>query len=383
MEALYSIEGARSWSRLAGRIEGRRVLVRSDLNRPFEARLEAELPTYRFVLNNNGRLWVMSHCGRYGEDAESLEYARRPIAEALGCEVLFFDDYRTAAGAKLGKGEVGLLENTRMSPEDEANDDGYAGLLAEVGDVIILNGASVCHRNQASVTGILKHKPGFAGLLVESEYVKIRKFSGKPEGCAIAGVGGAKLKEKMKLLGHAANNGYVAVPGGLPLNNMLLAKGYNVGKSKTEEDGKNYVDEAQKILADSEQQIRLPDNVVCVLGDFSDPLEFPVDHIPDDRMVVDIVPGYFDDDMARARAALLVGPLGVYEKGHTAGTNSFVNQMPKNSLIFGADTAKAMRGVAYRGEISLGGGAGVELLLTGDWVAVQALRENAKNFDFP
>jgi len=169
------------------------------------------------------------------------------------------------------------------------------------------------------------------------------------------------------------------------LNNILLARGLKVGKSKTEEEGKNYVDKAEALLSDEDvaARLRLPKDVVCTLADLTDPLEFPVSQIPDDRMVVDIVPDYFDDDMAVAQMALLVGPLGLYEKGYKRGTEHFVGRMPKNSLIFGADTAKSMKGVPYCGVISLGGGSGAELLSGKEWVAVDKLRENAKKFKFP
>jgi 3-phosphoglycerate kinase len=372
------IDGVRSWRTLD--VKGRRVLVRSDLNPPYEDRLASELPLYRHVLENGGNLFIMTH----GPDKKSVCSLVEPLERATGHDVVFFATPEGAASTKLLGGEIGLLENTRMTDADKSNDPAYAARLASVGDVIVVNGASACHRPHASVVGMLEYQHGFSGPLLEEEWHKLKAFSGNGSSGDVAAVGGSKLEEKMAAIEHFAANYKAVLLGGRPLNNYLKAMGMRVGLSSVDDgSGKEYVDAAKRVLVDSvlSKQLRIPTTVVCVREDFSDPDIFDVSAIPDDRRIVDVHADFVDglaDEICAATKALLVGPLGHYEKGFTSGTEWFVNRMPADSLVMGGDTVKAS---GYRGRRSLGGGAAIELLLGKEWAAVEALRRNAERFD--
>lgn len=84
--------------------------------------------------------------------------------------------------------QVLLLENTRFDAGDEGNSPAYAAALTHGADAFVLDAFGVCHRDQASVTGVARRVPQrLMGLLVESELRAMMQALSDPGRCGPAG----------------------------------------------------------------------------------------------------------------------------------------------------------------------------------------------------
>ena len=167
-------------------VEGKRVLVRADLNVPLEdgrvaddSRIRAALPTLRLLLERGAaEVVVCSHLGRpKGPDPK---YVIAPVAERL----------RELLGAN---GRVRVLENTRFDLRETANDPELAKELAALADIYVNDAFGSAHRAHASTEGVAHLLPAYAGLLLELELQKLGKLLEGPDHPYVAIVGGAKV----------------------------------------------------------------------------------------------------------------------------------------------------------------------------------------------
>src|SRR6267154_4862859 len=196
-------------------VAGRRVLVREDLNVPLadgaisdDARIKAAVPTLEHLADRGAKVIVMSHLGRPKGVDPSLSL--RPVAAALskqlGRDVKFAEDCvgekARAAVGRLNDGDVVLLENVRFHPEDEANDPEFAGRLASLGEIFVNDAFAASHRAHASVVGVAKHLPAYAGELMLAELKALHKALDDPKRPLVAVVGGAKVSTKVGVLTH-------------------------------------------------------------------------------------------------------------------------------------------------------------------------------------
>lgn len=192
-------------------VEGRHVLVRCDFNVPLDERgnieddlrIRAALPTLRFLLSRDAKLVLISHLDEpKGESLEAMSLGSigkrleqllsvtvRQTASCLGKEV-------DATMSRLSRGEVLLLENIRFCPEEEANDMEFAKELSRLGDLYVNEAFSVCHRAHASVVGIPKFLPSYAGLLLEKEVSALEKIIEYPKRPFVVVMGGSKVETK-------------------------------------------------------------------------------------------------------------------------------------------------------------------------------------------
>jgi phosphoglycerate kinase len=191
---------------------GTRVLVRCDFNCPIDKngnvletyRIEKTLPTIEYFLKKEARIILMSHLDDpKGKVIENLRLT--PIADALfsylDLSILKAPDSvgKNIQGMvkELEKGEILLLENLRFHKEEEENNEDFAKELASLGDVYINDAFGVCHRAHASIVGVPKFLPGFAGFLLESEVKNLSKILENPKRPLIAIFGGAKIETKL------------------------------------------------------------------------------------------------------------------------------------------------------------------------------------------
>src|SRR6185312_2365036 len=215
-------------------------------------------------------------------------------------------------------GDVLILENTRFHPEEEKNDARFADALAKLGDLYVNDAFSAAHRAHASTEGIARRLPAYAGRAMEAELKALEAALGSPQRPLIAIVGGAKISSKIAVLEHLLDKVDALIVGGGMANTFLLAKGIAVGKSLVEPDqvpvAKRIIDAARKAKRD----LALPiDAVVAsVLKPGAAHAMVNVEHVPPDRMILDIgnaslaaVKAWIDD------AATLIwnGPLGAFE----------------------------------------------------------------------
>jgi len=363
-------------------LAGKRVLVRAGLDVPLDKngnvtdlfRVKRAAETLRFLSERGAKVIVLSHIGR--EPQETNE----PVARALKTEVNVFyvPDLLGAmahdAMRAMRNGEILLLENLRRDPREAANDDEFARELATLGDIYVDDAFSVAHRPHASIVGIPKHLPSYAGILMRDEY-EVLSRARMPEHPSFAILGGAKFETKSPLIKVLLENyDHLFVAGALA-NDVLKAQGFPVGVSLISKE--------------------LPDESVLTHPHFVAPMDVTVERadkqiavkapssVEEGDKIVDIGPDTVASVaplIASAKFILWNGPTGLYEDGFTAYTHAIADLIDKSgarAVIGGGDTIAVIEesGVTFSQHVflSTGGGAMLEFLLNGTLPGIDAL----------
>jgi phosphoglycerate kinase len=351
-------------------VAGRRVLVRADLNVPMKngkvtdaLRISRVLPTLDELARKGAKVVVLSHFGRPDGKARP-DMSLRPLAPVLAAHlkrpVAFAEDCigapAAATVARLGNGEVALLENTRFHAGEEANDPAFARQLAALGDLYVNDAFSCAHRAHASTEGLARLLPAAAGRGLEEEVRHLSAALEAPKHPVAALVGGAKVSSKLELLGNLVAKVDRLIIGGGMANTFLFAQGREVGKSLCERD---LADTARAIVAKAKAngcRVILPEDVV-VAAEFkagAAAQTVPVDRVPADRMILDIGPASaaaLGAMLAECRTLVWNGPLGAFETppfdaGTTAVARAAAKLTRAGSLLSvagGGDTVAALR----------------------------------------
>ena len=383
-------------------LAGKRVFLRADLNAPLaggevsdDTRLRAVLPTIRYALTAGAAVVLASHLGR--PKGKTAEYSMRPVAERLGAllghPVELASDCvgpETAARARaLRPGEILLLENLRFHPEEEKNDDAFAGELATLADCYVNDAFAAAHRAHASIDAITRHlRPAAAGLLMQQELAALGRILEAPARPLVAILGGAKVSDKLVLVSHLLGRVDALLIGGGMAFTFLLALGHAVGRSLVEVERVETARAALEAARRRGVRVVLPVDVLAAEGlDSPSGRTVGVREIPADLMGLDIGPRTVEAFAAELRTARTIawnGPMGVFEKapfaGGTAAVARAVASAPAFSVIGGGDTiaAVAQAGVTDRiGYISTAGGAFLEYLEGRKLPGVEALAEAA------
>jgi len=383
-------------------LAGKRVFLRADLNAPLaggevsdDTRLRAVLPTIRYALTAGAAIVLASHLGR--PKGKTPEYSMRPVAERLGAllghPVELAPDCvgpETAARARaLRPGEILLLENLRFHPEEEKNDDAFAGELATLADCYVNDAFAAAHRAHASIDAITRHlRPAAAGLLMQQELAALGRILEAPARPLVAILGGAKVSDKLVLVSHLLGRVDALLIGGGMAFTFLLALGHAVGRSLVEVERVETARAALETARRRGVRVVLPVDVLAAGGlDSPSGRTVGVREIPADLMGLDIGPRTVEAFAAELRTARTIawnGPMGVFEKapfaGGTVAVARAVASAPAFSVIGGGDTiaAVAQAGVTDRiGYISTAGGAFLEYLEGRKLPGVEALAEAA------
>ncbi|OHY52698.1 phosphoglycerate kinase [Shewanella algae] len=377
-------------------LQGKRVLIREDLNVPVadgvvtsDARLRASLPTIKLALEKGAAVMVMSHLGRPTEGEYNEEFSLKPVvdylAKALNCPVRLEKDYLD--GVEVAQGEVVVFENVRFNKGEKKNDEALSKQLAALCDVYVMDAFGTAHRAQASTHGVGMFAPiACAGPLLAAELDALGKAMDNPARPLVAIVGGSKVSTKLTVLESLSGIVDQLVVGGGIANTFIAAAGHPVGKSLCEAD---LIDEAKRLVANAQSRggdIPVPTDVV-VGKEFSPAAVAtlkPVAEVADDEMIFDIGP-----DSAEALAAILQqagtivwnGPVGVFEFDQFGeGTKRIaqaIAESPAFSIAGGGDTLAAVDkyGIADKvSYISTGGGAFLEFLEGKELPAVAMLK---------
>jgi phosphoglycerate kinase len=227
-------------------LAGKRVFLRVDLNVPLEegrvaedTRIRAVVPTIEHCLKAGASVILASHLGRPKGKADprfSLAPVAARLEDLLGRPVPLLPDCVgpevEAAAAALKPGDTVLLENLRFHPEEETNDPEFARRLASLADVYVNDAFAAAHRAHASTEGIAHYlHPAAAGLLMARELGALGRIFERPERPVAAVLGGAKVSDKLALVGHLLERVETLLIGGGMAFTFLAALGYGVGRS--------------------------------------------------------------------------------------------------------------------------------------------------------
>jgi phosphoglycerate kinase len=369
-------------------IKGKRILVRVDFNVPIkngnisdDRRIREALPTIQYLLEKQGKVILMSHLGRPKgiQDDLRLDPIAKRLSELLGRPVKKLND---CIGEEVEKevnnmkpGEVILLENVRFHKEEEENNPEFAKKLASLGDIYVNDAFGTVHRAHASTAGVAQYLPAVAGLLIKKEIEIMGKALESPERPFLCILGGAKVSDKIGVIRNLLEKVDVLIIGGGMMFTFLKAMGYEVGKSKLEEDKVDLAKEFMEISKKRGVKLLLPDDAVVVkeISENADTKIKDVNKFEVDDIGVDIGPKSiekFKVEIEKAKTIIWNGPMGIFEIDKFAkGTEEIAKAIAENkncvSIIGGGDTVSAVSKFGLEDKfthISTGGGASLEFL---------------------
>jgi len=374
-------------------LKDKRVLVRVDFNVPLDSnqnitndiRIKASLPTINKIINDGGKVILMSHLGRPKGERKpefSLKPAAVRLGELLNKEVLFVDDCigESVMNAvnSMKPGDVLLLENVRFHKGETKNDPDFAKQLAQPGDVYINDAFGSAHRAHASTEGVTKFiETCAAGYLMEKELDYLGSALANPERPYCAILGGAKISGKIDVISNLMDKVDTLIIGGGMAFTFLKAQGKEIGKSLLEEEKLEMAKDILAKLINSKAKLLLPVDVL-VTEEFNNESPFEtvsVENIPANKMGLDIGPEtikLFRDELLKSKTIVWNGPMGVFEmdnfaKGTFAIAQALVQATENGSVtvVGGGDSAAAISKAKLEvkvSHVSTGGGASLEFL---------------------
>jgi phosphoglycerate kinase len=287
-------------------------------------------------------------------------------------------------------GDILCLENTRFYAGEESDDPAFVDQLAALGDIFVNDAFSVSHRAHASVEGLGRKLPSYAGRTMQEELDALTKVLETPTRPVAAIVGGAKISTKLDLLGNLLAKVDLLVIGGAMANTFLAAIGNAVGKSLCEHD---LLPTAREIMAKAKangREILLPvDAVVAKEFAANAPSRVvAVDSVAADEMILDIGPRSIEhvcSVLARVKTLVWNGPFGAFElEPFDTGTVEVAEAAAELSaagklvtVAGGGDTVAALNRAGVTGRftyVSTAGGAFLEWLEGKSLPGVEVLR---------
>ena len=370
-------------------VSGKKVLVRCDFNVPLDAdknitdetRINAALPTIRYLLDKGAAVILCSHLGR-PKGEFNMKYSLAPVAkrlsEKLGFEVKLASDVIGESAKKLAAevkpGEAILLENLRFHAEEEKNDPAFAKELASMADVFVNDAFGTAHRAHASTEGVTHYLPSVAGYLIGKELDVMGKALTNPVRPFVAILGGAKVKDKIGVITNLIDKVDALLIGGGMAYTFIKAQGGEVGNSLLDEERIGLAKELMDKAAAKGVKLILPvDNVIGDAFD-NDCHQQVVESgkIPEGWEGLDIGPKtceQFAEVIRTAKTVVWNGPMGVFEMPNFAkGTIAVAKALAESdaiSIIGGGDSAAAIEQLGFADKmthISTGGGASLEFL---------------------
>ena len=380
-------------------ITGKKVFLRTDYNVVDdgkiidEFRIEATLPTIKYLLKHDCKIILASHNGRpEGKvvPSMSLEPVAKALSDLLERPVQFVHDcigkVTEEAANDLQPGELVLLENLRFHSEEEANDPGFAKQLAHLADYYVDDAFANVHRKHASMVGVPKLLPAAAGLLVEREYDTLMGVLEEPKRPFLAIIAGAKVSTKLDVLNNLLERVDTLVIGGAMANTFLYARGYDMGKSVFEEGLTEQADEVLRAAHKKGVEVILPTDLVVA----AKPAEgqrgrvVGLNQVGEHDMALDIGPESVDlinEAIDEAKTVFWNGTVGFAELPEFARASKaiakHIAQSDAKSIIGGGDTASFIDHEHMQRDfdfISTGGGASLELMAGKKLQALELLK---------
>jgi phosphoglycerate kinase len=382
-------------------VEGRRVLVRADLNVPLDGgsiaddtRIRASLPTIELLRERGARVVLVSHLGR--PEGRDPELSTAPVAERLGellgaavkpAPAVVGDDVRDLAEG-LGDGEVLLLENSRFEAGETENDPELVTQLASLAELYVNDAFGAAHRAHATTEGVAHKLPSYAGLLLERELDELAKVTDDPERPLVIVLGGSKVTDKIGVIERFLDSAQEIMIGGAMCFSFFKAEGRDTGESLVDDASVEAARELLPRMQDAGAMVHLPEDLV--LG-----REFDAGTEVTDLNGIDVPEGWMGLDIGANTAAKYAkrisnggtifwnGPMGAFELPPFAvGTREVAEAVAGaegHTVVGGGDSAAAMTQFELEDDVdwlSTGGGASLELIEGKKLPGVEAL-ENA------
>lgn len=383
-----------------GKVKGKRVFIRADLNVPQDedgvitedTRIQSSLPCIRMALDAGAAVMVTSHLRRPVEGEFEPEMSLLPVAqrmaELLEMEVPLISGWLEEVDVQAG--QVVLLENCRFNVGEKKNNPELAKQMAALCDIFVHDAFGTAHRAEASTYGIAQYAPvACAGPLLAAELDAISQAIAEPKRPLVAIVGGSKVSTKLTILQSLAEKVDRLIVGGGIANTFMLAAGQHIGSSLAEA---ALVDEAKDVIKTMKArgaEVPIPTDVVTAT-EFSADAEATcksAELVEEDDLILDIGKKTADelaDILKKAGTIVWNGPVGVFELDQFAnGTETIASAIAKSkgfSLAGGGDTLAAIAKYGIENDvnyISTGGGAFLEMLEGKVLPAVEILTKRA------
>ncbi len=386
-------------------VNGRKVLMRVDFNVPIEDgritddnRIVQALPSINYIIENGGKLILMSHLGRPGgsrDESLSLRPAAIHLQSLINTEVHFAADCigekAESVIEQAGDDEIILLENVRFHKGEKANDEEFCKKLAAHGDLFCNDAFGSSHRAHSSVAGVTRFlQPAVSGFLLEKEIQYLNGSVNNPKRPFVAILGGAKVSDKIGVIDNLLGKVDTIIIGGGMTYTFYKAKGLPIGDSMVEDEK---VELARELMEKAEEKgikFMLPmDSVIA--KEFKNDAEHKVvdeDGIEDGWMALDIGPQSaisFGNIIKNAETVVWNGPMGVFEmENYAGGTVAVAEALAEatnrgaTTIIGGGDSASAIKqaGLEDRvSHVSTGGGASLMFLEGKELPGVTALTD--------
>ncbi len=362
-------------------IKGKKILVRADFNVPLQgnrvldtSRITASLPTIDFLRKKGAKIILISHIGR--DPKETLgpvfNLLKKHIPLCYITDIVGVEAHK--AVAELKNGEVLMLENLRSNKGEKEGDIRFAKELAKLGDIYVNEAFPVSHRTDASIVGVPKYLPSYAGFQFEREVKELSKIL-KPKHPFLFIQGGTKAETKIPLLKRYLKEADHVFLGGQLVDDFFRAEGINVGKSQ--------VDKGLPSLTAflKNKKLILPESVV--VSRVGKKQTVSIRDIHDSESIFDIgLPSIDALSVLIKKAKLIVwnGPMGWYEGGYVKGTEECIKLLANakgETIIGGGDTAVLVERKKMADKftfVSTAGGATLEFLAKGTLPGIKALK---------
>ncbi|MAE68788.1 phosphoglycerate kinase [bacterium] len=390
-------------------LKGKKVLLRAGFDVPIEdgqvhdtTRIDAIMPTMKHILDSGASLIIMAHQGR-PKGEPNPEFSQKPLVvvleKLLGVPVKFAekcdgDDAKQIAQS-LQPGEVLLLENLRFEKGEKSKDQSQRDLLgqslAALADVYVNDAFTNCHRDHASMTSVPKFMvEKYMGLNVQKEVEGLSKVNQDPAQPVTLIISGLKMETKIPVIQQFLDRGDNILVGGGVANTLLKARGFDLAKSRYDED---FLELAQELMLESEQEdkakISVPcDGIVATRStDDAEKLDVPLEDIEGDMAMYDIgtvTLGHYIDVIKQSKTIVWNGPMGMYEvEGFSNGTKNIAEAVKEAtaagavSIVGGGDTLDFHERYGYSLDaytfVSTAGGAMLDFISGKELPALEAL----------
>ena len=369
-------------------VSGKKVLVRCDFNVPLDVndksvitddrRITEALPTIKYLMKEGARVILCSHIGKTKHKLTLAPVAKR-LSELLERDIPFASDVigedAKAKAAALNDGDVMLIENVRLHPEEEANDPAFAKELASLAEVYVNDAFGTAHRAHASTAGVADYLPAVCGYLIQKEIGIMGDALNNPKRPFLSILGGAKVSSKIGVIENLLDKVDGLMIGGGMSYTFAKAMGGKIGNSLCEDDK---LDLAKEILAKAEAKgvkVYLPIDTVSAkeISADAETIVTPTNDIPDGYEGLDIGPmstKKFVEAIAEYKTIIWNGPVGYSElEKFGQGTIAIGKALAANedaiTIIGGGDSAAAVEKYGLSDKmthVSTGGGASLEFI---------------------